>query len=152
MKIYTDFDFAEFPDSKSIDKDVKMEYIRQMINLAQEDKKSVYPYVVFNVGAIVFIISNFQKSFLSLPIILSLISIFGILLLISSSVSFFWYWRKIHKCQINLVSCIPDLNICKTKELWIDLWSKNKVLFKLGLIEMIIGIICSFLIFIDLIK
>lgn len=41
MKIYTDFDFAEFPDSKSIDKDVKMEYIRQMINLAQEDKKSV---------------------------------------------------------------------------------------------------------------
>lgn len=152
MKIYTDFDFAEFPDSKSIDKDVKMEYIREMINLAQEDKKSVYPYVVFNVGAIVFIISNFQKSFLSLPIILRLISILGILLFIFSSVSFFWYWRKIHKCQINLVSCIPDLNIYKTKELWIDLWSKNKVLFKLGLIEMIIGIICSCLIFIGLIK
>jgi hypothetical protein len=147
MKIYTDFDFAEFPDPAIVDKDIKLEYIKALINLSQEDKKSVYPYVLFNVGAIVFIFGNMLSSLVALAFVWRLLTILGILLLALSSIYFFWYWRKIHKCHINLVSCIPGLNIVKAKDLWTNLWMENKTLFKAGLVLMILGIILSSIMF-----
>ena len=147
MKVYTDFDFANFPDPSTVDKDIKLEYIKALINLAQEDKKSTYPYVLFNVGAIVFIFGNMLSSLVALALVWRFLTIIGILLLALSSILFFWYWRKIHKCHINLVSCIPGLDMVKAKDLWTNLWTENKSLFKAGLVLMILGIILSSIMF-----
>lgn len=151
LKIYTQFDFAQFPDPKDVSNEVKLEYIKELINLAKEDKTSIYPYVIFNLGAIVFIFGDMLEQLADLQYIWRLSIIFGLLFLGFSSMLFFWYWRKIHKCHINLVSCIPGLDILKAKDVWIGLWEENKVLFKSGLIIMILGIILSSLMFLTLI-
>jgi hypothetical protein len=151
MKVFTEFDFAEFPDPSSIEKETKLEYIKELINLTQEDKRSVYPYILFNIGAVVFIFGDMLDSLVTLSMVWKLATIFGILMLIFSSVCFFWYWRKIHRCHISLVSCIPGLDIFKAKEAWVSLWVNNKVLFKLGLSAMIAGILLSSLMFLALI-
>lgn len=146
MKLYTPFEFDDFTNDSVTDDNQKLEYIKQMISLAQEDKKAVFPYITIALISIAFVINRFDADINNTCIIIELLFYIGIALLISSAVLYFSYWRKIHKCQIQMTSCIPNLNIEKTRNLWIRLWDDNKSLFKIGLIFMIFGCAIVFII------
>lgn len=150
MKLYTPFDFDNFSNTDAIENSTKLEYIKEMISLAQEDKKSVYPYVTISISSIVFTLSKFEKLLSNSKIFFEVSYYIGVIVLICASILYFSYWRKIHKCQIQMTGCLPTLNIEKTRDLWIALWEENKALFKSGLVLIIIGCFILFSISITL--
>jgi hypothetical protein len=145
--VYEPFDFDEPPEY--ISDEVKKTYITSMIDLAKDDKTSVNVYIILSLGFLGYIFT--QNAFVAFKesLFLKIILLVGCISLIISAICFFWYWRKIHKCQIHLTGCILTLNAKKAQLLWIELWNQNKVLFKTGLVLVCfgIGILCiSFLI------
>ena len=140
ISLFTPFAFDKFTDNEKISSSTKREYLRQMLILAQDDKKAVVPYIAIAIGTIVFLTNNRFDDLLSKSnLALKLMFYAGILLLMISAVLFFTYWRKIHKCRIQITSCIPNLNIVKARDYWMDLWDKNERLFKLALIFLVTG-------------
>lgn len=143
MKLYTEFDFDLFSNEDNIDNSIKLEYIKKMIDLAQEDKKSVLPYITIALIVSAFEIEQFDSEIIKATPLIQTSFYIGIILLILSSVLYFSYWRKIHKCQIRMISCIPKLNIEKVRNLWANLWHQNNLLFRIGLFFLTIGLVLS---------
>jgi len=146
MKLFTDFDFDRLPFPNDITDANKLEYIKAMIALAQNDKKAVFPYVIIALAVAAFVVNKYDILISVSSLTVKIIFYFGLLLLITSAVLYFSYWRKIHKCEIQLTNCIPTLNIQKAQSLWIGLWEDNKVLFKLGLLSLILGSLITVLV------
>lgn len=141
LNLFTEFEFDEFTENSGIENSRKLDYIKEMIALAKSDKQAVLMYLAFDLATIAFLIDKVDASIRELGFTSILLFYGGITLLGSSAVFFFTYWRKIHRCHINLVSCIPNLNIIKTRDLWLQLWSENKHYFKLGLLLLSVGIV-----------
>lgn len=136
--IYSPFDFDEIPIYTS--DETKKTYITSMIDLAKDDKTSVNIYILLALGFLAYIFSQNVITVFKANLFLKIIFFTGNISTIISAICFFWYWRKIHKCQINLTGCILSLNVKKAQELWIELWERNKALFKGGLVLICLGI------------
>ena len=139
LSVYEPFDFDDIPID--IKDDTKTDYIKGLIDLAKEDKSSVYIYLILSIGFLGYVYTQGVVVIFKQSQFLKFILLIGSLSLVLSAISFFWYWRKIHKCQINLTGCLPTLNAKKAMSLWVDLWRINKILFKTGLVLIIIGIV-----------
>ena len=146
--LYTEFEFESFPDSSKIKDEIKIDYIKEMIALAKSDKQATFLYFGFALAAIAFLIDTFDNLGSKAGFWYLLLFYLGITCLAISAIFFFTYWRKIHKCHMNIISCIPSLNIDKTKDLWINLWIENKKYFKNGLLLLIVGIVLLFIVII----
>jgi hypothetical protein len=109
--VYEPFDFDDPPEYTS--DDVKKTYITSMIDLAKDDKTSVNVYIILSLGFLGYIFT--QNAFVAFKesLLLKIILLVGCICLIISAICFFWYWRKIHKCQIHLTGCILTLNAKK---------------------------------------
>lgn len=146
MKIFTPFNFERFPLDGDIKNEYKLEYIKAMISLAQSDKKAVFPYVVVALAIMGFMVNKYDQVIFTSSLEYKLLFYFGLILLIFYSILFFTYWRKIHKCEIRITNCIPTLNIYKAQLLWEDLWNNNKLVFKFGLLFLIVGTLITILV------
>lgn len=143
--LFSNFEFDAFSNSDPIDPGVRLEYIKEMISHAKSDKQAVFMYIAISLAAAVFLIDKLSilindQSYWSV-----VLYFVGITLLIIAAVFFFAYWRKVHKIQASIISCIPTLNIERTRDLWIQLWQEHKRYFKLGLLLFSSG---SFLVFV----
>lgn len=139
MKLFTEFDFDKLPDEEAVESSVKLEYIKELIVFAKSDKQSVFMYFAFALAAIGFVIEKFDTSIQSAGFWHLTFFYIGILFLIMAAMSYFMYWRKIHRTQMSIISCIPSLNIKKARGYWIELWKENQALFKLGLGFLVVG-------------
>lgn len=139
MQLFTEFNFDKLPDEASVESSVKLEYIKELIAFAKSDKQSVFMYFAFALAATAFVIDKFDPFVQSAGFWYLIFFYGGISLLIVAAMSYFMYWRKIHRTQMSIISCIPSLNIKKARGYWIDLWKENQSLFKLGLLLLIIG-------------
>ncbi len=138
--LFSEFKFEKFSNTDTIADSVKLDYIKEMISLARNDKQAVFLYFGFNLAAIAFLFDKIEVAVKSFGIWPLSIFYIGILCLIVSTVFFFTYWRKIHHYQMDIISCIPTLNIVRVRDLWIELWNINKRYFKYGLYLMASGI------------
>ncbi|MEN9582529.1 MAG: hypothetical protein RL641_483 [Candidatus Parcubacteria bacterium] len=138
--LFTNFEFEKFSNTDPIENSVKQEYIKEMIALAKSDKQGTFFYFAFNLTAIVFLVEKFQGVVREVGFGYFIVFCLGILLLCISSVFFFTYWRKVHRYHINVVSCIPTLNIERARDFWIETWEHNKRYFKAGFYCMTTGL------------
>ncbi len=146
--LFTDFEFEPFPEDSEIENSVKLEYIKSMIDYANRDKQSVFLYFAFALGTVVFLIEKISSDIEKRSGIYSIVLYTGITLMLLSAIFFFTYWRKTHKFQGFMISCIPSLNIKKTRDLWVRVWKENMGYFKMGLLFLSIGVFLSFTIII----
>lgn len=144
-KLFTDFEFDSFSNGSKIDDSRKLEYIKEMIGFAKSDKQAVFMYFGFALATVVFLIDKLDEFMRNSGYAYLLIFYIGISVLMVSSISFFTYWRKIHRCHMSIVSCIPKLNIEKARDLWMSLWKDNKEFFKLGFYSLTIGLLSVFI-------
>lgn len=145
-KLFTDFDFDSFSNSGKIDDSRKLEYIKEMIGFAKSDKQAVFMYFGFALATVVFLIDKLDEFMRQAGYAYLLVFYIGIAMLIISSISFFTYWRKIHRCHMSMISCIPRLNIERARDLWVSLWKENKSFFKLGFYLLTIGLCFVFVV------
>jgi hypothetical protein len=139
--LFTQFELEKFNNKDPIENSVKLEFIKEMIALSKSDKQGIFFYFAFNLAAIVFLIEKVEGLMSYTGYGYLVVFCIGILMLSISSVFFFTYWRKIHRYHINVVSCIPTLNIERARDFWVQTWQDNKQYFKLGFILMTIGLI-----------
>lgn len=138
-KIFPNFEFDLFSNEAEIDDSIKLEYIKEMIAYAKSDKQAMFMYLTFGLAASIFTIDKFDSLIRRTGSVYLVLFYIGIVLLIISVVSFFFYWRRVHDFQQKMISCIPRLNIEKTRDLWVRLWRENKKFFFFGLSSLIAG-------------
>lgn len=143
--LFSNFEFDTFSNADNIEAGVKLEYIKEMIAHAKSDKQAVFMYIAITLATAVFLIDKLSvlindQSYWSIVLYFT-----GITSLLIAAVFFFAYWRKVHKFQASIISCIPTLNIERTRDLWIQLWQEHKRYFQWGLLLFSLG---SFLLFI----
>ncbi len=146
--LFTQFDFETFSNEDIIDEGIKLEYIKEMISYAKSDKQAVSMYLGFALAVIGFLLGGSVAFLTNINTLQLIIFYVGVGLLSVSAIFFFTYWRKIHKYHGSIISCIPTLNIERTKRLWVTLWGENKRYFKLGLLLLTLGIILLFMLLI----
>jgi hypothetical protein len=124
----------------------KLEYIKGLISIAQEDVKHVMLYITLSLGIIVLIITQITiQAIRSLPLWVRLITFAGIILECAASYFFFLYIRNLHITQMRMTRCIVSLDAQQARELWAGdagVWQKNKWKYNFGLFFMICGIVC----------
>ena len=148
MRLFPPFEFDKFSNDSVFGKKRKLEYIKQMIILAKDDKKAIFLYITIALLSIAFVLNKFDPDISNTNTYIKILFYIGIILLLLSAALNFAYWRTIHMCQMRITSCIPNLNIDKARDLWISVWKNNKLLFKAGLILMVLGFLIVFTILI----
>jgi len=143
--LFTEFEFDKFSNQDKIDDSLKLEYIKEMIVFARNDKQAVFMYFGFAIATVVFLIDKLDTFIRKSGFDYLMTFYIGISLLMISSILFFTYWRKIHKCHMSLVSCIPHLNIEMTRDLWVKLWKDNRHYFKFGFYFLTSGLLIIFI-------
>jgi hypothetical protein len=121
----------------------KLEYIKGMIEVAQEDKKLNMLYITLSAGVIALVISQFDGQS-ALPRWARVLTFLSILLESAGAAVLFAYIRQLHIVQMRMTRCIPSLDTRRVRELWagdFGIWEKHKMKYRLGLTSIAIGIV-----------
>lgn len=120
----------------------KLEYIKQMIDLVNQDKRAVMLYISFIIGTFVLTISQFNTKLLEMSSGLKIICFFIAITLVTSCFFHFRYWRMLHRVSMKFIRCIPTLNTFRVRELWAGKYgvnNKNRTIYLLANYLMAIG-------------
>lgn len=109
--------------------DLKREYIKGLLSVIDEDKKSALLYVAFDLAVVSLTLSEkiFQSPPKNSPIVAS-----GLILLLISAALFFSYYRKMHLASFEMVDQILTLDTAKARQIPGEVWSKNRVGYSVG--------------------
>ena len=112
MKEKSSFDIVNTLSSLEGKEEHKLEYIKMMISVAQEDIRNVKLYISVGLGLTVFILSQIELHvMISLPLWARVFTLLGIIMATSSSLCFFLYMRALHITQMKMTRCIVSLDV-----------------------------------------
>ena len=116
----------------------KNEYIKGLLSIVNEDKKSVLLYVAFDFAVVSLILSN--KIFEVNPNNVNIVTI-GLVTLLISAVLFFNYYRKMHLACFELAKQLLNLNVERAEQIPKEVWRYNKMKYRLGHLALYIGLV-----------
>ena len=124
--------------------DLKREYIKGLLSVIDEDKKSVLLYVAFDLAVVSLTLSEkiFQSPPKNSPIVAS-----GLILLLISAALFFNYYRKMHLASFEMVDQILTLDTAKARQIPGEVWSKHRIGYWVGYVVRLVALtvlICAF--------
>ena len=124
----------------------ELEYILQMIAVAQDDIRHVFLYATAALGvAALFVTQIPLATILGLPWLIRPVLLAGLGCLVVASYLFFKYARAMHLNRMRMIRCIPTLYVVRVRELWAGAdsgWQRNKRLFHWAQRLMLLGIVC----------
>lgn len=109
--------------------DLSKDYIKALIDLAEEDKKSVLLYVAFDLSVVSLTLS--EKVFQGAQAH-SLVVAAGLVLLLLSATLFFHYYRTRHLATFALVEQLLTLDVQAARQIPKDNWRRQKVAYRIG--------------------
>ncbi len=117
--------------------DLKKEYIKKLLSIIHEDKKSVLLYVAFDLSVVSLTLSEriFQSPPKNSPFVAS-----GLILLLISAAFFFNYYRKMHLASFAMVDQILTLDTTRARQIPGEVWSKHKIGYKVGYVVRVVGL------------
>lgn len=118
--------------------ELKQEYIKGLLSVIDEDKKSVLLYVAFDLAVVSLTLSEkiFQSPPGNSPIVAA-----GLILLLISAALFFNYYRKMHLASFKLVDQILTLNTAKAKKIPGEVWDTHHMGYKIGYVVRVIALL-----------
>ena len=127
--------------------ELKKEYIKGLLSVIDEDKKSVLLYVAFDLAVVSLTLS--EKIFHSPPKNSPIVAV-GLILLLISAALFFNYYRKMHLASFKLVEQILALDTAKAKKIPGEVWDTHHMGYQIGYVVRVIALlvlICAFVAF-----
>ncbi len=117
--------------------DTSFEYIKAIISVADEDKKSVLLYVAFDLAVISLTLSEkiFQATGPKSAYVAA-----GLCLLLASAGLFFNHYRKIHLSIFRIVDELLTKNTSRAREIPTETWEKHKLGYIVGYCARLLGI------------
>ena len=117
--------------------DPSSEYIKAIISVADEDKKSVLLYVAFDLAVVSLTLSEkiFQATGSKSTFVAT-----GLCLLLVSAGFFFNHYRKIHLSIFRIVDELLTKNTSRAREIPRETWEKHKVGYIFGYCTRLLGI------------
>lgn len=126
--------------------ELELEYIKQMVAVAQDDIRHVFIYATAALAVAGLFVTQIPVStVLALPWILRALLVVGLGSLALASYLFFRYARAMHLNRMRMIRCIPTLHVVRVRELWAGPhsgWQRNKHLFHRAQRLMGFGIMC----------
>ena len=112
---------------------LELEYIKQMVAVAQDDIRHVLIYATAALGVAGLFVTQIPVSnVLALPLVLRGVVVAGLGCLTLAAYLCFKYARAMHLNRMRMVRCIPTLHVVRVRELWAGPhsgWQHNKHLF-----------------------
>ncbi len=120
-----------------MNEDLKKEYIKELLAVIDEDKKSVLLYVAFDLAVVSLTLSEkiFETAPPNSPVIAS-----GLILLLFSAALFFNYYRKMHLASFAVVDQLLTLDTTKARQIPAEVWRKHQAGYIVGYIVRIVGL------------
>ncbi len=117
--------------------DLKREYIKELLSVIDEDKKSVLLYVAFDLAVVSLTLSEkiFQSPAKNSPIVA-----LGLILLLISAALFFTYYRKMHLASFAMVDQILTLDTTRARQIPDEVWSKHKTGYIFGYVMRVLAL------------
>jgi hypothetical protein len=126
--------------------DRELQYILQMIAVAQDDIRHVFLYATASLGLAALAVTQVPlATIVALPWLVRVVLLVGIGSLAAASYLFFRYARAMHLNRMRMVRCIPTLYVVRVRELWAGKhsgWQRNKGRFHWAQGLMLLGVIC----------
>ena len=126
----------------------KLEYIKEMIQLTQDDVRQVLLYVSGSAAVTVIVISSFLRSISALSTATRIFMCISVAFIVTGSLCFFRYARWLHITRMGMVRCIPSLDAARVRELWAGeagVWARHGRSYRLGQWLISIGSACLFI-------
>lgn len=147
------FDIVNTPSSLEGKDEHKLEYIKMMIEIVQNDIKVVYLYITLIIGLMAFIISQFDlvKVLIFLPVGIRIATFIGVICGSIAAICFFRYIRELHITRMKMTRCIVSLDVTRVRELWAGeagVWEQNKNKYNAGKIFISISIVMFLVLFV----
>jgi hypothetical protein len=124
----------------------KLEYIKMMVAMVQEDIRNVSLYVTLGLGLMAFTLSQVGlDKILALAIWARILLFFGILTAALASYCFFLYIRALHITRMKMTRCLVSLDVIRTRELWAGdagVWRQHGKKYKIGQAFIVFSIAC----------
>jgi hypothetical protein len=120
----------------------KLEYIKEMIQLAQDDARQVLLYVSGSAAVITIVLASLLRTTSTLSTVTKSFMCASVAFIALSSLCFFRYSRYIHLSRMRMIRCIPTLNIVRVRELWAGdagVWARHRKTYRLGQLLFAIG-------------
>lgn len=117
--------------------ELKKEYIKSMLSLMEEDKKSVLLYVAFDLAVISLVIS---EKILTVENFFRPVVVVGLVYLLISVSLFFAYYRKMNLAAFPVTRTLLTLDVAKADAIRAEAWAKNKFKYWVAHLSMGLGI------------
>lgn len=131
--------------------EAKLEYLKEMIQLAQDDVRQVLLYVSGSAAVTIIVVSTLLRDISTLSTITKIFMCAGVTLIVTGSLCFFRYARRLHMTRMRMTRCIPTLNVARVRELWAGeagVWARHGRTYRLGQLLLSIGSASLFITFI----
>jgi hypothetical protein len=115
--------------------ETKLEYIKEMIKLVNDDIRQVILYVSGSAVVTTFLTSSFLNRIGDLSTATKALMCISVALIAVGSFCFFRYVRYLHITRMRMVRCIPSLDVTKVRELWageFGVWARYGRSYRLG--------------------
>jgi hypothetical protein len=126
----------------------KLEYIKEMIQLAQDDVRQVLLYVSGSAAVTIIVISSLFKNISILPTVTKVFMCISVTFIVTGSLCFFRYARRLHIGRMRMIRCIPVLDAIRVRELWAGeagVWARHGRSYRIGQWLISIGSACLFI-------
>jgi hypothetical protein len=118
--------------------DLKKEYIKSLLAITEEDKKSVLLYVVFDLAVVSLTLS---EKVLQPSAKHAWLTVTGLVLLLISAFLFFNYYRKIHLSSFGLAKMLLELDTVKAEGMTKHVWQEHKSGYVIGYVVRLVGLV-----------
>jgi len=117
--------------------ETKTDYIKELLSVVNEDKKSVLLYVAFDLAVVSLVLS--EKLFQG-PEDNSRYVVLGLICLLISAFFFFNYYRKMHLACFELAEQLLSMNTDEAKKIPSRIWAQHKLGYQVGYAIRIFGL------------
>ncbi|WP_394787210.1 hypothetical protein [Rhodoferax sp.] len=117
--------------------DLNKDYIKAIISVVEEDKKSILLYVAFDLAVVSLTLSDklLRGATSKSPFIAA-----GLCLLLSSAGLFFNHYRKVHLSTFEIVDQLLTLDTQRARAISTQTWKKHQFGYRLGYVIRLLGI------------
>jgi hypothetical protein len=117
--------------------ELEREYIKSIMTVVEEDKKSVLLYVAFDLSVVSLTLSGkiFNTTTYKSPIVAA-----GLCLLLVSAALFFNYYRKVHLSTFLIADQLLKLNVKKARAIPTETWERHRFGYRIGYVVRLLGL------------
>lgn len=135
--------FVDEPSSLEGTEANQIKYIEKLLEIVKEDKIRIMQFILLNLTTIAFLLSQILSKIQGNLMILKIMFTLSLLSLSTSALFYYLYWHKLHTVSMQIIRCIPSVQIYRARELWageFGVWKKFGAMYKYGNKFLIIAI------------